>query len=54
MVEPMIVGPTTVLICPIAGPTNERRFPQAVEVAPPVAPFTEGVLVEQPEVLTPV
>jgi hypothetical protein len=53
-VEPMIVGPTTVLICPMAGPVNERTAPQVVEKVPPVVPPTDALLrASQPAVDTP-
>jgi hypothetical protein len=53
MVEPMIVGPTTLLTCPMAGPTNERTAPQVVDTVPAVAPPTDVPSVEQPEVSAP-
>src|SRR5260370_951391 len=50
IVEPMIVGPTTELICPIAGPLNERSAPQEGDDVPPVGPASELLFVEQPVV----
>jgi hypothetical protein len=43
--EPMIVGPTTLLICPIWGPVNARRAPHVCAEVLPAFPPNEGLFV---------
>jgi hypothetical protein len=38
----MIVGPMTVAIWPMLGPTKESSAPQTVFVVPPAGPDNEG------------
>jgi hypothetical protein len=46
---PMIVGPIVLLICPMAGPTNESTSPQACAVVPPAGPIVVGAVDGQTE-----
>jgi hypothetical protein len=50
-VEPMIVGPTWLFTCPIAGPMNDRTALQLVAEVPPAPPAVEGRYDAQPETL---
>jgi hypothetical protein len=43
--EPIMVGPITLLICPMAGPVNARRAPHVWAEALPLLPPIAGLFV---------
>jgi hypothetical protein len=43
--EPMIVGPMTLLICPICGPVNARSAPHVWAEVLPLFPPSDGLVV---------
>ena len=49
IVEPMIVGPTTVAICPTLGPMNVSPPPQTWFVTPPAGPTSAGAFEPHPK-----